>query len=96
MLRTCRTVLSVNWKSRRLQEENGVGKYLDNRRYVYQKEGGKRSCKKEPRTVPRENVVQKCADVLKTVKVIQFKVQKITVFSPEREEIIKLAPLGSK
>jgi hypothetical protein len=67
-------------------------KYLDNRRYVYQKEGGKRSCKKEPRKVHRENVVQKCADVLKTVQVSQFKVPKITVFSLEREEIIKLAP----
>jgi hypothetical protein len=89
-------VLPVNWKSRRLPEENGVGIYLDNRRFVYQKEGGKRSCKKEPRTVPREHVVQKCADVLKTVKVCQFKLPKITVFSLEREEIIKPAPLGSK
>ncbi len=54
----------------------------------------KRSCKKEPRTIPRENVVQKCADVLKIVKVSQLKPPKITVFSPEREEIIKLAPLA--
>ncbi len=37
--------------------------------------------------------MQKCADVLKTVQVSQFKVPKSTGFSPEREEIIKLAPL---
>jgi hypothetical protein len=37
--------------------------------------------------------VQKCSDVLKTIKVSQFKPPKITAFSPERDQIIKLAPL---
>ncbi len=39
--------------------------------------------------------MQKCADVLKTVKVSQFKAPKITGFSPERGEIIKLATLAA-